>query len=81
MPDDAQKLLNDCACIPDFFYEPNICIFCDGSVHDEPQQKEKDRVIRQELKELGYRVIVIRYDRRLDEQIQQYQDVFGGGRD
>lgn len=80
LPDDAQKPLKDYACIPDFFYEPNVCVFCDGSVHDEPEQKEKDRVTRQELKELGYRVVVIRYDRGLDEQVHQYKDIFGEGR-
>jgi very-short-patch-repair endonuclease len=55
----------------------NVCIFCDGSVHDEPTQKEKDRITRQELKDLGYRVIVIRYDQDLEEQIRRYADVFG----
>ncbi len=80
LPDDAQKMLKDYPAIPDFFYEPNVCIYCDGSVHDEPQQKEKDRVARQELKELGYRVVVVRYDRDLEEQVREYPDVFGEGR-
>ncbi len=77
LPDEAQKLLKDYYSNPDFFYEPNVCIFCDGSVHDEPSQKEKDRITRQELKDLGYRVIVIRYDQDLEEQIRRYPDVFG----
>lgn len=76
LPDDAQKFLKDYFCNPDFFYEPNVCVFCDGSIHDEPNQKEKDRLTRQELKNLGYRVIVIRYDKDLEEQIRQYPDVF-----
>jgi ATP-dependent helicase YprA (DUF1998 family) len=77
LPDEGQKYLKDYYSNPDFFYEPNVCIFCDGSVHDEPGQKEKDRVTRQELKDLGYRVIVIRYDQGLEEQIRRYPDVFG----
>jgi len=77
MPDEAQKPLQDYYSIPDFFYEPNVCLFCDGSVHDEPEQRQKDRITRQELKDLGYWVIVIRYDEDLEEQIKRYPDVFG----
>jgi ATP-dependent helicase YprA (DUF1998 family) len=77
LPDEGQKFLKDYYSNPDFFYEPNVCVFCDGSVHDEPRQKEKDRVTRQELKDLGYRVIVIRYDQDIEEQIRRYPDVFG----
>uniref|UniRef100_A0A7V3KNH1 DEAD/DEAH box helicase n=1 Tax=candidate division WOR-3 bacterium TaxID=2052148 RepID=A0A7V3KNH1_UNCW3 len=77
LPDEGQKYLKDYYSNPDFFYEPNVCIFCDGSVHDEPLQREKDRITRQELKDLGYRVIVIRYDQDLEEQIRRYPDVFG----
>ncbi|MEW6301579.1 MAG: Zn-binding domain-containing protein, partial [Thermodesulfobacteriota bacterium] len=79
LPDDAQRKLADYQAIPDFFYEPNVCVFCDGVVHDEPPQREKDRVVRQELKELGYRVIAIRYDEDLEGQIHRYPDVFGEG--
>jgi hypothetical protein len=81
LPDDAQKLLQDYACIPDFFYNPNCCVFCDGSVHDEPGQKAKDDIIRGELKDLGYRVVVIRYDQDLEEQIKKCPDIFGEGKE
>jgi superfamily II DNA/RNA helicase len=77
LPDDAQKKLEDLYSIPDFFYEPHICVFCDGSVHDTSEQKEKDRQIRNQLKEKGYRVVVIRYDKDLEEQVSKYPDVFG----
>jgi len=79
MPDEAQKPLQDYHSIPDFFCESNVCLFCDGSVHDEPEQQRKDRITRQELRDFGYRVIVIRYDKDLEEQISQYPDVFGEG--
>jgi hypothetical protein len=77
LPDYAQRNLDDVFCCPDFFYEPNVCVFCDGSVHDEPQQRLNDNLKRQELKDKGYRPIVIRYDADLDGQIGQNFDVFG----
>jgi len=77
LPNEAQKSIPEPHCIPDFFYEPNICVFCDGSVHDKRDQEEKDRIVRSELTDHGYRVIVIRYDRSIVDQIAAYPEVFG----
>lgn len=79
LPDDTQRTIHEAGCQADFFYETYTCVFCDGSVHDSPTQKAKDEECRGKLKELGYRVVVIRYDKNLDEQIDGYRDVLGEG--
>lgn len=77
LPNDAQKSIPEPRCIPDFFYEPNICVFCDGSVHDEPAQKDKDRLVRSDLASRGYHVIAIRYNHSILNQIASFPEVFG----
>ncbi|MGB9521532.1 MAG: Zn-binding domain-containing protein, partial [Anaerolineales bacterium] len=81
LPDDAQQEIPDLYCIPDFFYAPNVCIFCDGSFHDESREHLRDETVRKALIEKGYRVISIRYDVDLLTQIRKYPEVFGMGMD
>lgn len=77
LPVDAQRSIAEPACNVDFFYEPNVCVFCDGGVHDEPEQRRRDEALREELRNRGYEVIVVRYDRDLDDQIAAHPAVFG----
>jgi len=80
LPDFAQKELRDYFTIPDFYYnEGKVCIYCDGSVHDSPDQKEKDEKIRNDIKQKGYRVITINYLEDMEAQISSHPGVFGVG--
>ena len=77
LPDQAQKFIEDPPCSADFYYERNhVCVFCDGSVHDNEQQREKDAAIRNALANKGYHVVAIRYDAPLTDQIKRNESVF-----
>jgi very-short-patch-repair endonuclease len=80
LPDEAQKNLADYYCCPDFYYaNGNVCVFCDGSVHDNLEQRKKDEGIRSALRDIGYRVIVIHYNQDIEDIVRKYPDVFGSG--
>jgi hypothetical protein len=70
-------------CEADFYFERDglkgVAIFVDGPSHDEPTQRKKDAEERTKLDNLGYRALVIRYDRSIQEQIAENPDVFGPG--
>ena len=81
LPDEGQKALKDVNTIPDFYYDgQHACVFCDGSVHDDPVQQQKDLTIRRLLRDRGYRVIVIRYDKDIEAQLIPYPEIFGIGK-
>jgi very-short-patch-repair endonuclease len=78
LPDEAQVNLADYPSRPDFYYDDaKAVVFCDGSVHDEPDQKALDAKIRADLPTLGYRVVVVRYDEDIEAQLTRYPDIFG----
>jgi len=63
---------------PDFYYQrgaiPGVCVFIDGPHH--AGQEVQDRSTREALEDRGYRIIGIRSDPPLAEQIDAYPDVF-----
>jgi len=82
LPDMAQNRPDpDVPAQPDFYYErdgvPGVCVFIDGSDHDDPNRSGRDAAARATLEDQGYRVITIRYDQPLEPQVEAHPDVFG----
>lgn len=76
LPDEAQPIIPNMYVRPDFFYKPNICLFCDGTPHDEDKVKEDDSAKRQALKDSGYQVLVWYYKDSLDDFVAKRPDIF-----
>lgn len=77
LPYGAQKYSNEIYCQPDFFYEPDIYVFCDGTPHDEPRNQEKDKIQRDTLRNNGNQVVVWNYKEKLEDFIARRPDIFG----
>lgn len=76
LPDKAQWRVPGLYIMPDFFYEPNVVVFVDGSPHDTTVVKEDDTLKRRELKKKGYRVVSWHYSQDLADVIRAHKDVF-----
>ncbi len=62
LPDLAQELILEANCKPDFLYKKyKVAIFCDGSVHDSPEQQQRDSIKRDNLQWSGYTVVELNY--------------------
>ncbi len=64
LPDAAQELIPEANCKPDFIYkEQAVAIFCDGSIHDSPNQRKQDQIERDNLRyNSDYTVLTLRHD-------------------
>jgi hypothetical protein len=51
-------------------------VFCDGSVHDDEDQKKEDDHKRQLLKDAGYDIIVWDYKEKVEDLVLRRKDVF-----
>ena len=76
LPDAAQKRTPGIYSQPDFYYEPRIWVFCDGSPHDRPDVQEADQRKRDEIRARGDEVIVYYYTDDLAELVARRPDVF-----
>ncbi|MBU1086181.1 MAG: DEAD/DEAH box helicase [Candidatus Omnitrophica bacterium] len=76
LPDKAQKQLSGIYCKPDFFYEPDVWVFCDGTPHDKLEIRETDEAQRNAIRNRGDQVIVYYYKDNLDDLIKNRADIF-----
>lgn len=76
LPDSAQKRVDGVYSQPDFFYEPDIHVFCDGTPHDEPEIKQRDKVARDAIRDQGKQVVVYYYRDDLEELTKSRPDIF-----
>ncbi|WP_448520912.1 hypothetical protein [Schleiferia thermophila] len=76
LPDEAQPKVNKMFVRPDFFYKPNIYIFCDGTPHDDPEVRKHDMAKRAALKNAGYQVLSWYYKDPLEDLIATRPDIF-----
>ncbi len=76
LPDAAQRRVDGIYVQPDFYYEPRIWIFCDGTPHDEPDVKSRDEEQRQAIIARGDEVWVYYYKDNLAEKVAARPDIF-----
>ncbi len=76
LPDAAQKRVDGLYVQPDFYYEPRIWVFCDGTPHDQPAVKESDEAKRQAIMARGDEVWVYYYKDDLATIVAARPDIF-----
>ena len=76
LPDDAQRSFPGHYIQPDFFYEPNIWVFCDGLPHDDHKVAADDRNKRQAIINAGGEVISWHYASDLAKLVADRSDIF-----
>src|SRR5207244_13469190 len=75
-PDAAQKRVDGLYVQPDFYYEPRIWVFCDGTPHDDPAVQTDDEAKRQAIIAMGDEVWVYYYQDNLAEKVAARADTF-----
>jgi superfamily II DNA/RNA helicase len=76
LPDEAQPNVDSMFVRPDFYYKPNVLIFCDGTPHDRESIKNDDITKRTALKNAGYQVLFWYYKDSLQGFISKRPDIF-----
>ncbi len=76
LPDAAQKRVDGLYVQPDFYYEPRIWVFCDGTPHDQPEVQADDKTKRQAILARGDEVWVYYYRDDLAAKVAARPDIF-----
>lgn len=76
LPDAAQKRVDGLYVQPDFYYEPRIWVFCDGTPHDDITVREDDHEKRQAIMARGDEVWVYYYRDDLAQKVAERPDIF-----
>ena len=76
LPDAAQKRVEGIYVQPDFYYEPRIWVFCDGTPHDDPATQAEDDAKRQAIIAKGDEVWIYYYRDNLAEKVAARPDIF-----
>ena len=76
LPDAAQKRVDGLYVQPDFYYEPRLWVFCDGTPHDQPAVQSDDEHKRQAIRAQGDEVWVYHYLDDLAAKVAARPDIF-----
>ncbi len=79
LPTYAQKTFDFTTTRPDFYYaKHNLAVYIDGTPHDDQQQKEHDKELRDDLDEKGVIVVVFSKNDKDHwlEIVDQYRNIF-----
>ncbi len=76
LPDAAQRSVDGIFAVPDFYYEPGVHIFCDGTPHDKSDVKRNDDEVRQAIMNRGHEVLVYSYRDDLAQFVSKRPDIF-----
>ncbi len=76
LPDEAQPKVDAMFVRPDFYYKPNVYIFCDGTPHDSVDVKKDDIEKRTALKNNGYQILTWYYKESLENFLARRPDIF-----
>ena len=76
LPDAAQKRVPGIYCQPDFYYDPRIWVFCDGTPHDVQDVRQRDEEQRQLIIARGDEVWAWHYRENLVSKVAQRPDIF-----
>jgi superfamily II DNA or RNA helicase len=76
LPDAAQKSVPGLYVQPDFYYDPNFWVFCDGTPHDSAPVQADDKQKRDSIRNIGNEVFFWHYAEDLAAKIAKRPDIF-----